>query len=205
MCAAGGTLVHTESTKVLERPARGVHAAWGEHRHRRHLQLARTRRTHAAATRRRRLRTLHHHGRRSPPRTRPTTSPATLVGRPPALRGQSRRPVHSRCGHRRAVSRRRHRHDLRRQRPCRLRPPPGTQDFRACSRGERPPGDGSVPDGIRSLQQLRAIARTIRTSSRSDPTEIPTATTAGTSAATPRTDPGSSNDTAPGTVGQQKP
>ncbi|MBM7458857.1 hypothetical protein JOE26_001532 [Rhodococcus coprophilus] len=61
----------------------------------------------------------------------------------------------------------------------------GTEDFRACSRGGRPPGDGSVPDGIRSLQQLRALARTIRTSSRPDPTEIRTVTNAGTSAATP--------------------
>ena len=31
----------------------------------------------------------------------------------------------------------------------------GTEDFRACSRGGRPPGGGSVPDGIRSLQELR--------------------------------------------------
>ena len=81
----------------------------------------------------------------------------------------------------------------------------GTEDFRACSRGARPPADGSVPDGIRSLQQLRALARTIRTSSRPDPTAIPIATTAGTSAATPRTDPGSSDDTDPGPARQQKP
>ncbi|NCL73630.1 MULTISPECIES: hypothetical protein [unclassified Rhodococcus (in: high G+C Gram-positive bacteria)] len=81
----------------------------------------------------------------------------------------------------------------------------GTQDFRACSRGGRPPAGGSVPDGIRSLQDLRALARTIRTSSRPDPTEIAAATTAGTSAATPRTDPGSSDDTDPGAAGQQKP
>ncbi len=80
----------------------------------------------------------------------------------------------------------------------------GTQDFRACSRGGRPPAGGSVPDGIRSLQQLWALARTIRTSSRLDPTEIPTATSAGTSTATPRTDPGSSDDTDPGPAGQQK-
>ncbi|QQM55640.1 hypothetical protein [Rhodococcus pyridinivorans] len=81
----------------------------------------------------------------------------------------------------------------------------GTEDFRACSRGGRPPGDGSVPDGIRSLQQLRALARTIRTSSRPDPTEIPTATNADTSAATPHTDPGDIDDTDPGPAGQQKP
>lgn len=81
----------------------------------------------------------------------------------------------------------------------------GTEDFRACYRGERPRAGGSVPDGIRSLQQLRALARTIRTSSWPDPTEIPTATTAGTSAATPHTDPGSSDDTDPGPAGQQKP
>ncbi|MCF8786795.1 hypothetical protein [Rhodococcus ruber] len=81
----------------------------------------------------------------------------------------------------------------------------GTEDFRACYRGGRPPGDGSVPDGIRSLQDLRALARTIRTSSRPDPTEIPTATNAGTSAVTPRTDPGSGDDTDPGSAGQQKP
>lgn len=80
----------------------------------------------------------------------------------------------------------------------------GTEDFRACYRGGRPPGDGTVPDGIRSLQQLRALARTIRTSSRPDPTEIRTATNAVTSAATPRADPGS-NDTDPGPAGQQKP
>ncbi|TWH52649.1 hypothetical protein L612_002000000600 [Rhodococcus rhodochrous J38] len=66
----------------------------------------------------------------------------------------------------------------------------GTEDFRACHRGGRPPGGGSVPDGIRSLQQLRALARTIRTSSWPDPTEIAAATNVGTSAATPRTDPG---------------
>ncbi|WP_145693054.1 hypothetical protein [Rhodococcus rhodochrous] len=71
----------------------------------------------------------------------------------------------------------------------------GTEDFRACSRGGRPPAGDSVPDGIRSLQQLRALARTIRTSSRPDPTQIPTAPNAGTSAATPRTDPGSDDDT----------
>ncbi|UVT27777.1 hypothetical protein NXT08_24680 (plasmid) [Rhodococcus pyridinivorans] len=69
----------------------------------------------------------------------------------------------------------------------------GTEDFRACSRGGRPPGDDSVPDGIRSLQQLRALARTIRTSGRPGPTEIFIETNAGTSAATPRTDPGSSH------------
>ncbi|WP_219727530.1 hypothetical protein, partial [Rhodococcus sp. ENV425] len=80
----------------------------------------------------------------------------------------------------------------------------GTQDFRACSRGGRPPGDDSVPDGIRSLQQLRALARTIRTSSRSDPTQFSIATNAGTSAATPRTDPGSTDDTDPDPAGQQK-
>ncbi len=79
----------------------------------------------------------------------------------------------------------------------------GTEDFRACHRGGRPPGDDSVPDGIRSLQDLRALARTIRTASRPDPTEIPTATSAGTSAATSRTDPGNS-DTDPGPAGQQK-
>lgn len=81
----------------------------------------------------------------------------------------------------------------------------GTEDFRACSRGGRPPAGGSVPDGIRSLQQLRALARTIRASSRPDPTEIPTATNAGTSAATPHTDPGDSDDTDPGPAGQQEP
>ncbi|WKK14808.1 hypothetical protein QYN14_27030 (plasmid) [Rhodococcus ruber] len=81
----------------------------------------------------------------------------------------------------------------------------GTEDFRACSRGGRPPAGDSVPDGIRSLQQLRALARTIRTSSRPDPTEIPTATTADTSAATPRTDPGNNDDTDPHPAGQQKP
>ncbi|AOD24633.1 hypothetical protein IM25_22975 (plasmid) [Rhodococcus sp. p52] len=80
----------------------------------------------------------------------------------------------------------------------------GTEDFRACSRDGRPPGDDSVPDGIRSLQQLRALARTIRTSSRPDPTEIPTAPNAGTSAATPHTDPGSGDDTDPDPAGQQK-
>ncbi|MGW5322540.1 hypothetical protein [Rhodococcus pyridinivorans] len=80
----------------------------------------------------------------------------------------------------------------------------GTQDFRACSRGGRRPAGDSVPDGIRSLQQLRALARTIRTSSRPDPTEIRTATNAGTSAAHPHTDPGSSDDTDPGPAGQQK-
>ncbi|MDV6297265.1 MULTISPECIES: hypothetical protein [Rhodococcus] len=80
----------------------------------------------------------------------------------------------------------------------------GTEDFRACSRGGRPPADGSVPDGIRSLQQLRALARTIRTSSRPDPTEIRTATNAGTSAATPCTDPGSGDDTDPDPAGQQE-
>ncbi|WP_418346052.1 hypothetical protein [Rhodococcus pyridinivorans] len=82
----------------------------------------------------------------------------------------------------------------------------GTQDFRACSRGGRPPAGGSVPDGIRSLQQLRALARTIRTSSRPDPTEIRTATTAGTTTATSRADPGSSHhDADPGPAGQQEP
>jgi hypothetical protein len=80
----------------------------------------------------------------------------------------------------------------------------GTEDFRACHRGGRPPAGGSVPDGIRSLQQLRALARTIRTSSRPDPTEIRTATNAGTSAAHPHTDPGSSDDTDPDPAGQQK-
>ncbi|MCZ1073254.1 hypothetical protein [Rhodococcus sp. A5(2022)] len=80
----------------------------------------------------------------------------------------------------------------------------GTQDFRDCSRGGRPPGDGSVPDGIRSLQQLRALAHAIRASSRPDPMEIPTATTAGTPATRPRTDPGSGDDTDPGAAGQQK-
>ncbi|WP_139193026.1 hypothetical protein [Rhodococcus pyridinivorans] len=80
----------------------------------------------------------------------------------------------------------------------------GTQDFRACYRSGRPPADGSVPDGIRSLQQLRALARTIRTSSRPDPTEIAAAANAGTSAATPHTDPGI-NDTDPGPARQQKP
>lgn len=81
----------------------------------------------------------------------------------------------------------------------------GTQDFRACSRGGRPPAGGSVPDGIRSLQQLRALARTIRTSSRPDPTEIPTATNASTSAAHLHTDSRSSDDTDPDPAGQQKP
>ncbi|QXF84483.1 hypothetical protein HBA53_25675 (plasmid) [Rhodococcus pyridinivorans] len=81
----------------------------------------------------------------------------------------------------------------------------GTQDFRACHRGGRPPADDSVPDGIRSLQQLRALARTIRTSSWPDPTEIPTATNADTSAATPRTDPGGIDDTDPDPARQQKP
>jgi len=81
----------------------------------------------------------------------------------------------------------------------------GTEDFRACYRGGRPPAGGSVPDGIRSLQQLRALARTIRTSSRPDPTEFSAATTAGTSAAHPRTDPGGSDDTDPGPARQQKP
>lgn len=80
----------------------------------------------------------------------------------------------------------------------------GTQDFRACARGGQPPAGGSVPDGIRSLQQLRALARTIRTSSRPDPTEFSIATNAGTCTATPRTDPGSSDDTDPGPAGQQK-
>ena len=80
----------------------------------------------------------------------------------------------------------------------------GTEDFRACARGGRPPAGGSVPDGIRSLQQLRALARTIRTSSRPDPTEIRTATNAGTSAAHPHTDPGSSDDTDPGAAWKQK-
>ncbi|MCW3472008.1 hypothetical protein OMK68_20620 [Rhodococcus pyridinivorans] len=79
-----------------------------------------------------------------------------------------------------------------------------TQDFRACSRGGRQPAGGSVPDGIRSLQQLRALARTIRTSSRPDPTETRTATNAGTSAATPRTDPGGIDDTDPDPAGRQK-
>ncbi|MCD2097349.1 hypothetical protein [Rhodococcus rhodochrous] len=80
----------------------------------------------------------------------------------------------------------------------------GTEDFRACFRGGRPPGGGSVPDGIRSLQQLRALARTIRAASRPDPTEIAAATTAGPSAATPRTDPGSGDDTDPDPARQQK-
>ncbi len=80
----------------------------------------------------------------------------------------------------------------------------GTEDFRACYRGGRPPGDDIVPDGIRSLQDLRALARAIRTSSRPDPTEIRTATNAGTSAAHPHTDPGSSDDTDPDPAGQQK-
>ncbi|MFX1760804.1 hypothetical protein [Rhodococcus sp. As11] len=79
----------------------------------------------------------------------------------------------------------------------------GTEDFRACHRGGRPPADDNVPDGIRSLQQLRALARTIRTSSRPDPTEIRTATNAGTSAATPHTDPGN-NDTDPDPARRQK-
>ncbi|QXU56732.1 MULTISPECIES: hypothetical protein [Rhodococcus] len=57
----------------------------------------------------------------------------------------------------------------------------GTEDFRACSRGGRPPAGGSVPDGSRSLQDLRALARTIRTSSRPRRTEISTLTNAGTS------------------------
>ncbi|WAL49852.1 hypothetical protein [Rhodococcus pyridinivorans] len=81
----------------------------------------------------------------------------------------------------------------------------GTQDFRDCYRGGRPPAGGSVPDGIRSLQQLRALARTIRAASRPDPMEIPPVTTAGPSAATPRTDPGSGDDTDPGPARQQKP
>ncbi|SMG58309.1 hypothetical protein SAMN02745947_05228 [Rhodococcus rhodochrous J3] len=80
----------------------------------------------------------------------------------------------------------------------------GTEDFRACYRGGRPPAGGSVPDGIRSRQELRDLARTIRTSTRPDPTEIAAATNAGTSAATPHTDPGI-NDTDPGAAGQQKP
>ncbi|WP_277371909.1 hypothetical protein [Rhodococcus rhodochrous] len=79
----------------------------------------------------------------------------------------------------------------------------GTEDFRACARGGRPPAGGSVPDGIRSLQDLRALARTIRTSSRPNPTEFSTAPNAGTSAATPRADPGS-RDTDPGEAGQQE-
>lgn len=80
----------------------------------------------------------------------------------------------------------------------------GTEDFRACYRGGRPPGDGSVPDGIRSLQQLRALARTIRTSSRPDPTQFSIATNAGTSAETPRVDPGDIDDADPGPAGQQE-
>lgn len=80
----------------------------------------------------------------------------------------------------------------------------GTEDFRACSRGGRRPGDDRVRDGIRSLEQLRALARTIRTSSGPDPTEIAAAANAGASAATPRTDPGGSDDTDPGPAGQQK-
>ncbi|QSE72246.1 MULTISPECIES: hypothetical protein [Rhodococcus] len=81
----------------------------------------------------------------------------------------------------------------------------GTEDFRACSRGGRRPGDDRVPDGIRSLQQLRALARTIRTSSRPGATEISTGADADTFAATPRTDPGGIDDTDPGPAGQQKP
>ncbi len=69
----------------------------------------------------------------------------------------------------------------------------------------RSPGDDSVPDGIRSLQDLRALARTIRISSRPDPTEIAAATTADTSAATPYTDLGGINDTDPDPAGRQKP
>lgn len=45
----------------------------------------------------------------------------------------------------------------------------GTEDFRACHRGARPPASGSVPDGIRSLQDLRALARTIRTFEQAGP------------------------------------
>ncbi len=85
------------------------------------------------------------------------------------------------------------------------RPATRTEDFRACYRGGRPPAGGSVPDGIRSLQDLRALARTIRISSRPDPTEIAAATTADTSAATPYTDLGGINDTDPDPAGQQKP
>ncbi|WP_152640925.1 hypothetical protein [Rhodococcus sp. Chr-9] len=80
----------------------------------------------------------------------------------------------------------------------------GTQDFRACYRGGRPPAGGSVPDGIRSLQQLRALARTIRTSNRPDPTEFSTATNAGTCTAHPHTDPGDIDDADPDPAGKQK-
>ena len=47
--------------------------------------------------------------------------------------------------------------------------------------------------------------RTIRISSRPDPTEIAAATTADTSAATPYTDLGGINDTDPDPAGRQKP
>jgi len=80
----------------------------------------------------------------------------------------------------------------------------GTEDFRACYRGGRPPGDDSVPDGIRSLQDLRALARTIRTSSRPRRTEIRTTTNAGTSATPSRADLGGIDDADPGAAGQQE-
>ena len=80
----------------------------------------------------------------------------------------------------------------------------GTEDFRACYRGGRPPADGSVPDGIRSRQDLRALARTIRTSSRPRRTEIRTTTNAGTSATPSRADLGGIDDADPGAAGQQE-
>lgn len=47
----------------------------------------------------------------------------------------------------------------------------GVQDFRACYRG-RPPGDDSVPDSVRSLEELRSLARMIRTSIKPDARDV---------------------------------
>lgn len=45
----------------------------------------------------------------------------------------------------------------------------GVRSFHACYRGGWPPGDGSVPDGIRSLEELRSLAHMIRISAKPDP------------------------------------
>ncbi|WJJ14511.1 hypothetical protein P9990_25290 (plasmid) [Prescottella equi] len=47
----------------------------------------------------------------------------------------------------------------------------GVRDFFACYRGGRLPGDDDVPDGVRSLEELRSPARMIRTTVPPGPTE----------------------------------
>ncbi|NKR28880.1 hypothetical protein GS538_01805 [Rhodococcus hoagii] len=49
----------------------------------------------------------------------------------------------------------------------------GVRDFFACYRGGRPGADG-VPDGVRSLDELRSLARMIRDTGKPNPVETST-------------------------------